>query len=114
MLRFDSDSSLKKCEKTVNSMIKNGWYPVDLSFHTSPDSEDPIILVMMGYPAPASDGSSGQEVKSDEGLVKGYERCPNCGNLALEVEVDHSARCEYCGHISTDIRKELENDDYVY
>ncbi len=37
------------------------------------------------------------------------EICPKCGNKALEVEIDKSAHCEFCGYIVRDIR-EIKED----
>ncbi|MFO7991169.1 MAG: hypothetical protein R6U61_02610 [Thermoplasmata archaeon] len=37
------------------------------------------------------------------------EICPKCGNKALEVEIDRSAHCEFCGYIVRDIRKIKED-----
>ncbi len=43
--------------------------------------------------------------KKDTDTRSQYEKCPRCGNMALEVEIDHSAHCDYCGFIVRDIKK---------
>ncbi len=114
ILKFEGTSAIGECEKTINSMIKEGWSPINLSSHILPETGVQVLVVMMGYPNPSAGGEADLDEEDEIGFVKGYERCPKCGNLALEVEVDYSARCEYCGHISSDIRKEIEKEDYVY
>lgn len=44
-----------------------------------------------------------KESSKEEG--ESYEKCPRCGNISLEIREDHSAVCQYCGHLIDDIRE---------
>jgi|GEM_PF-5421283 len=117
VMKFHGSSADKDCERTLNKMIRKGWHPVNFSTHISPESDELVVTVLMGYsPDYGKDGHIGEDpMQEEDSLVQGYERCPECGNLALEIEVDNSARCEYCGYITSNILKRVEEDeDYVY
>ncbi|MGM0510582.1 MAG: hypothetical protein ACQESD_05590 [Thermoplasmatota archaeon] len=65
-------------------------------------------------PEPEVEGETVEETpppppeKKETETKSKYEKCPRCGNIALEVQLDRSANCDYCGFIVRDIKKARE------
>ncbi len=52
-----------------------------------------------------------EEMPGDEDIS--YQKCPQCGNVALLVNDDLSAHCEYCGYFTQDIEEEEGEEEEV-